>query len=163
MEQEAPPAPRLSTTLPAGSPVADLEISLVKLAVTQGTSQTAPGDNSLSAPQDIPRPATQDTSEATLQDATREAPVNTTGTAGQLPGNQPVEVDECVRNIQCAGNCEHIGCRIVKCEECSFTTDNKQRLESHIKESHRITCFTCKDTFRTFSEASIYQKVQVVP
>ena len=133
VEQETPEAPRSTTAQQAATPVADLEISLAILTVSQETSQPAPGHNS--------QPATQDTSETILQEAPREA-----------PGDTSVQVDECVQNIQCAENCEHIGCRIVKCEECSFTTDNKKRLEIHIKEKHRITCFTCKDTFRTFSE-----------
>ena len=126
----------------AGTPVADLEISLVSLTVSQEASQPAPGQNSLAASQDAPQPATQDTSETTLQDATREA-------QGQEPDNKTEQVEECILNIQCAGNCEHIGCHIKKCTDCGFTTDNQQRLDNHIKEKHRITCFTCKETFKT--------------
>ena len=123
-----------------------LEASLESLTVTQDTSQPSPGHNSLPSAQEASITATQPgTSETTLQDNTRQAPA-------QQTGNQSEQVDECIKNIQCAGNCDHIGCHIVKCEECNFSTDNKKRLESHIKEKHRITCFTCKDTFKTFSE-----------
>ena len=69
----------------AGTPVADLEISLVSLTVSQEASQPAPGQNSLAASKDAPQPATQDTSETTLQDATREA-------QGQEPDNKTEQV-----------------------------------------------------------------------
>ena len=65
-----------------------------------------------------------------------------------------------MENFQCAGNCQHIGCHIVKCEEWNFTTDNKKRLDNHIKEAHRITCFTCQDSFRTFSDMIEHRRVQ---
>ena len=150
-------APTPTAASPAVSPVADLETSLVNLAVTQNIAPNTPQDINMetpldypqTAPGDIAQPAPQDSSQTTLQGETREATENT---VGEQLGDPTVQVDECVKNFRCQGNCEHIGCHIKKCEECSFQTDNERRLESHIRETHRITCFTCQDTFKTFSE-----------
>ena len=38
------------------------------------------------------------------------------------------------------------------CDECSFQAEEEIMLERHIKQAHRITCYTCKDTFKSFSE-----------
>ena len=38
------------------------------------------------------------------------------------------------------------------CEEWSFHTNDESLLGNHVKEAHSITCFTCQDTFRNFSE-----------
>ena len=150
-------APRSPAAPLAMSQVADLESSLVNLVVTQDSAPTTPQDANLAAPKDTLQaapgdnlqPAPQDTSKATIQGATREA---TKSASGQQPGHPLIQVDECVENFRCEGNCEHIGCRIKKCEEHRFKTDNERRLKSHIKEEHRITCLTCQDTFKTFSE-----------
>ena len=118
------------------SPVPPREVVQEAPAVPRSTAAPPAGSS------DTSRPATQETTESSLPEAT----------AGQQPDNHPAQVDECVENVQCPGNCEHIGCHIIKCEECSFKTDSERRLESHIKESHRIICFTCKDAIRTFSD-----------
>ena len=127
VEKEAPTAPRNTAAPLTGSPE---------------TSQAAP------PPQDTHMPARQETSATSLHEATRDNTAHIAGTVGQ----QPDQVDECVENIHCSGNCEHIGCKIIECEECSFKTDSERRLESHVRGAHRIICFTCKDAFKTFSE-----------
>ena len=35
----------------------------------------------------------------------------------------------------------------LNCQECSFQTNEERRLNKHIEDIHRITCFTCKDKF----------------
>ena len=133
-KQEAPTANRSTAAPLAGSPA---------------TSQTD------QVPQDTSQPATEVTPATSQQEVTREDTVHITGTTG----HQPDQVDECVENIQCPGNCEHIGCKIIQCEECSFKTDSESRLESHLRVTHRIICFTCKDAFKTFSEMIEHRSV----
>ena len=132
-------APRSNAAPPDVSPVATLD-------TPQDTSLPAHGSNH--------QPDLQDTS---LQGATREVLEND---AGQQPGDPLDQVDECVENFSCDGNCEHIGCHIKLCEECNFKTNSESRLESHIKEKHGITCFTCKNTFRSFSDMIEHRKIQ---
>ena len=45
------------------------------------------------------------------------------------------------------------------CEECSFQTSDERRLGKHTKEVHRIICFTCQDTFRSFSKMIDHRRV----
>ena len=45
------------------------------------------------------------------------------------------------------------------CTECSYQTNEERRLESHVKDIHRITCFTCQQTFKTFSEMIDHRRV----
>ena len=48
------------------------------------------------------------------------------------PGHPPVEIDECVQNIRCDGNCEHVEC-----------VENTQRATNN-----PITCHDCKVQFK---------------
>jgi hypothetical protein len=130
-----------------------METSLVNLVVTQDNAPTSPQDT----PQETPLAASGGNPQPGLQGATRET---TESNAGMQPGDQLDQVDECVKNFRCDGKCEHIGCHIKQCEECSFKTDSELRLESHIKEAHRITCFTCKNTFRSFSDMIEHRRIQ---
>ena len=43
--------------------------------------------------------------------------------------------------------------------ECSFQAEEEFRLVRHIIEAHRITCYTCKDTFISFSEMIEHRRV----
>ena len=47
------------------------------------------------------------------------------------PGHPPVQVDECVQNIRCEGNCEHV--------ECHIEIEHQDNLE--------VTCYDCKNKF----------------
>ena len=38
------------------------------------------------------------------------------------------------------------------CDECSFQAEEEDRLERHINETHRITGYTCRGTFKSFGE-----------
>ena len=74
------------------------------------------------------------------------------------------EADECVANVQCEGDCEHVRCNIDEaqrlnnmknqggrrrspskqacpspwtyCPQCNFKTRNKNELKNHVKEMH---------------------------
>ena len=45
------------------------------------------------------------------------------------------------------------------CDECSFQTDQEIRLVKHIKSEHRITCFTCRETFENFSNMIEHRRI----
>ena len=45
------------------------------------------------------------------------------------------------------------------CTECSYQTNAEKRLDSHVKDIHRITCFTSQQKFKTFSEMINHRRV----
>ena len=45
------------------------------------------------------------------------------------------------------------------CNECSFQSEEEFRLVRHIEASHKITCYTCKNTFTSFSEMIEHKRV----
>ena len=46
------------------------------------------------------------------------------------------------------------------CQECSFQTNEERRLNKHIEDIHRITCFTCRDKFESFSKMIDHRRVK---
>ena len=60
------------------------------------------------------------------------------------PGHPPVEVDECVDNIRCNGNCEHVECQdqnqlssdtAITCHDCKMEFPDKISMMDHKRDS----------------------------
>ena len=143
---------------------ADLQTSLEALVVTE--AETCPATSSEASPETRPEaspetrskaspetrpdaspetrseasilPAPQDTHETNpkeAQDTLQAAP----GDNLQQPGHPLIQVDECVENLRCEGNCEHIGCRIKKVKNAILKLTMREDLKVIVKkntESH---------------------------
>ena len=45
-------------------------------------------------------------------------------------------------------------------QECSFQTNKERYLHKHIQDIHRITCFTCRDTFESFGKMIDHRRIK---
>ena len=60
------------------------------------------------------------------------------------------EKDECIKDIQCKGDCEHVVKEVVhKCTQCSNRYQNKNAMEQHVREVHtgHPNCPFCNVSF----------------
>ena len=84
------------------------------------------------SPQDILAPqVTPQTQEVAPQEA---SPVNQ---IWRPQGHPPVQVDECVQNVECEGNCEHRRCK------------SNQSNSEHTPSEQKVTCYDCREEFNT--------------
>ena len=101
-------------------------------AAHQQTLQAAPEQALQAAPQQtLQAPSQQGLQQATPQ-ATQEPPLQETPRIWRPPGHPPVQVDECVINVRCEGNCEHVTCH----------------KETTHEQEQKVTCYDCKQQFK---------------
>ena len=95
--------------------------------------------NSKAAPQEALQAAPQEDPQAAPQQALQDAPQQVTApemaphlqTIWHPPGHPPIIVDECVQNVSCKGNCEHV-----------------QGHNIEAQEELKVTCHDCKQRFK---------------
>ena len=47
---------------------------------------------------------------------------------------------------------------IIKCDKCDFQSKQRNEIENHINQKHKITCYTCKEKFNIFSELITHRR-----
>ena len=111
------------------------QVQQVVQAVPQMVTQAAPQQVPQAAPQQVPQVNQADFQlhvlQATQKTAPQEAPLSQT--IWRPSGHPPVTVDECVQNVSCEGNCEHVKC---------------QNITTHKSEELKVTCHDCKERFK---------------
>ena len=125
-----------------------------KQIVQEGAQQRAKGGTGVATQEQTRRLAGQEVfreevaNEGARQEvAPQEAPqeVNLVNQIWRPPGHPPVTVDECVENVSCEGNCEHVKCltkttwvenrKPVTCHDCKNKFKDKVAMMNHKRDS----------------------------